>query len=259
MEGIRQAVFYSARFPAPMGFIMSNQPDALRDIGPCADICQTVWTKRVDISIGFGQSDLTCRAIQSSGTAAQSSCRKRRKCGPAGLHVQQWEIRAKIGDAADIPEIAAPPCHRCSAVAACYRRVGGERFQRHQVVRLARRTRQPVRASGAFFQRGDEAPARVPNSQIGRCAIAACGSARSDGSVIASGHFIGSKLGGASPVTPKVPCALVAPCPTGNLRQARSVARSRIRLPSNLRRARIARHESMSRLRPMPMASVATR
>ena len=49
VQGIRQAVFYRARLAAPMAFVL-HPAGSLRDIGPCADVCQPLG-QRVDVAL----------------------------------------------------------------------------------------------------------------------------------------------------------------------------------------------------------------
>ena len=198
MQGIRQAVFYSARRAAPMVFIIYPAP-ALRDIGPGPDIGQTA-RQGVDITIcAIDPCDIAgnpfrrdlARTVQEFKYPAQ---KPRMLCA---------RDAAEIGDSADIPKQ-----RQVARIAQTVDDIGlgDQRFQRQHVIRVPR-ARQPV-IVGLRFQRRHQPRGRA-EIQPG---IAPGQFAHGQEFVVFDGgdHFIGQGPGLARDAESAV--GLVAPC-----------------------------------------------
>ncbi len=99
VKRVRQAVFYSARRLAPMAFVLEPAL-ALRDIGPGADIGQTL-RQRVDVAVGAVNAvDLARQPVFGDAAVLVQI----REYAADQLGVLLMADAAKIRDAADIPQ-----------------------------------------------------------------------------------------------------------------------------------------------------------
>ena len=150
MQGIRQAVFYSARFLAPMGFVF-DPVFPLGDVGPGADIGEAA-RQRVDVAVGLVDPlDRGGKPVTGDAAATKAATDEELENPGQKGRVFRAGGGAEVGDAADVPE----KLHAFGlGQLVLHFRQGGERFQRQHVVGIPG-AGQPV-VEGGRLQAADQ-------------------------------------------------------------------------------------------------------
>ena len=144
MQGIRQAVFYSARCAAPMVFVI-NPCSALRDIGPGPDIGQS-FRERVNVAVSpVNACDIARQPVWGDSSVPLQELEHTRQ----QPRMFGGRNAAKIWNAAHIPQ---QPQIAPVAQSVDNLWLGGQGFQRDHIIGVARPS-QPVIAGGRFQRR----------------------------------------------------------------------------------------------------------